>query len=134
MVAGAGTVGRPGPGRSRIGADPFISPCAELSGRRRVVPADIYARIDAKRDEILAVAARYGVTNVRVFGSVARHEARADSDLDLLVTFPPGTSLLDPAGFQLDLEDLLGCRVEVASDRGLKDRVRETVMREAVPL
>ncbi len=98
------------------------------------MPADIYALIDAKRDEILAVAARYGVTNVRVFGSVARREARADSDLDLLVTFAPGTSLLDHAGLQLDLEDLLGCRVEVASDRGLKDRVRETVMREAVPL
>ena len=98
------------------------------------MPADIYALIDAKRDEILAVAARYGVTNVRIFGSVARREARADSDLDLLVTFAPGTSLLGHAGFQLDLEDLLGCRVEVASDRGLKDRIRETVMREAVPL
>lgn len=98
------------------------------------MPADIYALIGAKRDEILAVATRYGVTNVRVFGSVARREAGPESDLDLLVTFAPGTSLLDHAGFQLDLEDLLGCRVEVASDRGLKDRIRETVMREAVPL
>ena len=98
------------------------------------MPADIYALIEEKRNEILAVAARYGITNVRVFGSVARREARPDSDLDLLVTFGPGTSLLDHAGFQLDLEDLLGCRVEVASDRGLKDRVRETVMREAIPL
>ena len=98
------------------------------------MPADIYALIDAKRDEILAVAARYGVTNVRVFRSVARREARADSDLDLLVTFGPGTTLLDHAGFQLDLEDLLGIRVEVASDRGLKDRIRETVLAEAMPL
>ena len=98
------------------------------------MPADIYALIDAKRNEILAVAARYGITNVRVFGSVARREARPDSDLDLLVTFGPGTSLLDHAGFQLDLEDLLGIQVEVASDRGLKDRIRETVMREAIPL
>lgn len=121
-------------GGARGRADPFISLCAEFSGRRRAIPADIYALIAAKRDEILAVAARYGVSNVRVFGSVARHDARPDSDLDLLVTFAPGTSLLDHAGFQLDLEDLLGMRVEVASDRGLRDRIRETVMREAVPL
>jgi predicted nucleotidyltransferase len=98
------------------------------------VPADIYALVEAKRDEILAVAERYGITNVRVFGSVARGEAREDSDLDLLVTFGPGTTLLDHAGFQLELEDLLGIRVEVASDRGLKDRIRETVLQEAVPL
>jgi predicted nucleotidyltransferase len=115
-------------------ADPFISPGAELSGRRRTVPADIYALLAEKRDEILAVAERYGVTNVRVFGSVARREAREDSDLDLLVTFPRTASLLDHAGFHLDLEDLLGIRVEVASDRGLKERIRETVLAEAVPL
>ena len=98
------------------------------------MPADICALVDAKRDEILAVAERYGVTNVRVFGSVARREAREDSDLDLLVTFPRTASLLDHAGFHLDLEELLGIRVEVASDRGLKDRIRETVLAEAVPL
>jgi uncharacterized protein len=98
------------------------------------VPADIYALIDAKRDEILAVAARYGVTNVRVFGSVARREARADSDLDLLVTFAPTASLFDLIRLERDLSELLGRRVEVASDRGLRDRVRETVMQEAVPL
>ncbi len=98
------------------------------------MPADIHALLAEKRGEILAVAARYGGTNIRVFGSVARREARPDSDLDLLVTFPRGTSLLDHAGFQLDLEDLPGIRVEVASDRGLRDRVRETVLQEAVPL
>ncbi|MEN6518112.1 MAG: nucleotidyltransferase family protein [Methanospirillum sp.] len=98
------------------------------------MPADIYALLAEKRGEILVAAARYGVTNIRVFGSVARREARADSDLDLLVTFPLGTSLLDQIGFSQDLEDLLGMRVEVASDRGLRDRVRATVMQEAVPL
>ena len=98
------------------------------------MPVDIYTLVADKRSEILAVAERYGITNVRVFGSVARHEARPDSDLDLLVTFGPGTSLLDHAGFQMDLEDLLGIRVEVASDRGLRDRIRATVMQEAVPL
>jgi predicted nucleotidyltransferase len=98
------------------------------------VPADIYALIDAKRDEILAVAARYGVTNVRVFGSVARREARPDSDLDLLVSFGPSASLLDLIGLEQELADLLGIRVEVASDRGLRERIRATVMQEAVPL
>ena len=98
------------------------------------MPADIYALIAEKRSEILAVAARYGITNVRVFGSVARREAREDSDLDLLVTFGPTATLLTHAGFQRELGDLLGIRVEVASDRGLRDRIRETVLQEAVPL
>jgi uncharacterized protein len=95
---------------------------------------DIYALIEAKRDEILAVAARYGVTNVRVFGSVARREARPDSDLDLLVTFPSTASLFDLIGLEQDLAELLGLRVEVASDRGIRERIRATVMQEAVPL
>ena len=98
------------------------------------MPADVYALLEARRPEILAVAERYGITNVRVFGSVARREARADSDLDLLVTFGPTATLLTHTGFQRELGDLLGIRVEVASDRGLKDRVRETVLAEAVPL
>ena len=98
------------------------------------MPADIYAHVAEKRDEILAVADRYGITNVRVFGSVARREAREDSDLDLLVTFGPTATLFDLIRFERDLSTLLGLRVEVASDRGLKDRIRETVFREAVPL
>lgn len=98
------------------------------------MPADVYALLETKRDEILAVADRYGVTNIRIFGSVARREAREDSDLDLLVTFPRGTSLLRQIGFSQDLEDLLGMGVEVASDRGLRERIRETVLQEAVPL
>ena len=98
------------------------------------MPADIYAHVAEKRDEILAVADRYGITNVRVFGSVPRCEAREDSDLDLLVTFRPTATLLTHAGFQRELGELLDLRVEVASDRGLKDRIRETVFREAVPL
>ncbi len=98
------------------------------------MPADIYGLIAEKRGEILAVAARYGITNVRVFGSVARHEAREDSDLDLLVTFGPTASLLTHAAFQRELSELLGVKVEVASDRGLRERIRETVMQEAVPL
>jgi predicted nucleotidyltransferase len=95
---------------------------------------DIYALVEAKRDEILAVAERHGATNVRVFGSVARREAREDSDLDLLVTFGPSASLFDLIGLEQELADLLGIPVEVASDRGLRERVRAAVMQEAVPL
>jgi predicted nucleotidyltransferase len=98
------------------------------------MPADIYTLVTEKRNEILAVAERHGATNVRVFGSVARREARPDSDLDLLVTFGPSASLLDLIGLEQELADLLGVPVEVASDRGLKDRIRATVMQEAAPL
>ncbi len=98
------------------------------------MPADVYALIEAKRPEILAVAARFGATNIRIFGSVARREARPDSDLDLLVTFGPKATLFDLIGLEQDLADLLGMHVEVASDRGLKDRIRKTVLQEAIPL
>ena len=87
-----------------------------------------------KRDDILRTAAQYGATNVRVFGSVARGEANADSDIDLLVTFEPGRSLMDHAGLQIELERLVGIRVEVASDKGLKSRIRNHVLAEAVNL
>jgi len=87
-----------------------------------------------KREEILRIAVRHGARNVRVFGSVVRGEADAASDIDLLVTLEPGTTLLDHAALILELEDLLGCKVDVASDRGLRPRVKERVMSEALPL
>lgn len=87
-----------------------------------------------RREEIGRIAARFGASNVRVFGSVARGDDRDDSDLDLLVTFEPGRSLVDHAGLVMALEDLLGRRVEIASDRGLRPRVRGRVLQEAVPL
>jgi predicted nucleotidyltransferase len=71
---------------------------------------------------------------VRVFGSVARGEADEQSDLDLIVDFEPGTSLLDHAGLWLELQELLGVKVDVVSSRGIKARIRERVLREAVPL
>ena len=92
------------------------------------MPADIYTRVAEKRDEILAAADHYGITNVRVSGSVARREAREDSDLDLLVTFGPTATLFDLIRFERDLSTLIGLRIEVASDRGFKDRIREIVI------
>ncbi|MCP9469508.1 MAG: nucleotidyltransferase family protein [Nitrospira sp.] len=87
-----------------------------------------------KREEILRVAAKHGARNVRVFGSVARGEADEQSDIDLLVEFEAGRSLLDHAALWLELQELLGCKVDVVSDRGIKPRIRDRVLREAVPL
>lgn len=87
-----------------------------------------------KREEILRIAAKHGARNVRVFGSVARGEADEQSDIDLIVEFELGRSLLDHAGLWLELQELLGCKVDVVSERGIKARIRERVLREAVPL
>jgi uncharacterized protein len=85
-----------------------------------------------KREEILHIAARYGARDVRVFGSVTRGEADRESDIDFLVELETGRSLLDLGGLQMELESLLGCRVDVVTARGLKARIRERVLREAV--
>jgi predicted nucleotidyltransferase len=90
--------------------------------------------LKAKREEILRVCAKYGARNVRVFGSVARSEADEQSDIDFLVELEPGRTLFDLGGLQYDLEQLLGCWVDVVTERGLKPRVRERVLREALPL
>ena len=86
------------------------------------------------REAILRLAADSGAANVRVFGSVARGETDADSDLDLLVDLEPGRSLFDLARLQRRLEQLLSIRVDVVSARGLRERVRQTVLRDALPL
>jgi predicted nucleotidyltransferase len=82
----------------------------------------------------LALAARYGASNVRIFGSVAHGEARPESDIDFLVRLEDQRSLLDLIGLWQDLEDLLVCEVDVVTERGLKERMRERVLREAVSL
>jgi predicted nucleotidyltransferase len=90
--------------------------------------------LKAKRKEILRLCAAHGARNVRVFGSVARREADAQSDLDFLVELEPGRTLFDLGGLQYDLEQLLGCPVDVVTERGLKVRIRDRVLQEAVPL
>ena len=84
------------------------------------------------RDQIFAVASRRGAHNIRVFGSVARGEQHSGSDIDFLVDFEPGRSLIDLTGLLLDLQDVLHCKVDVVSGRGLKPRLAAEVMREAV--
>ena len=90
--------------------------------------------IQANREEILHIADRYGASNVRVFGSVARGEANAGSDVDLLVDLEPGHSLLDLGGLLMELQDLLRCPVDVVTEKGLRDRIRQRILEEATPL
>jgi predicted nucleotidyltransferase len=87
-----------------------------------------------KREAILQIAAKHGARNVRVFGSLARGEADEQSDIDFLVDMEPGRSLLDLGGLLVDLQDLLGQNVDVVTERGLKPRIRERVLHEAVAL
>ncbi|MBK7706951.1 MAG: nucleotidyltransferase family protein [Acidobacteria bacterium] len=87
-----------------------------------------------KRDEIRRIAERHGATNLRIFGSVARGEATSESDVDILVDVTPQTSSWFPIGMILDLEELLGRRVEIVTERALNKDLRETILREAVPL
>ncbi len=90
--------------------------------------------LQSNREEILRIAARYGAYNVRIFGSVARGEADEQSDIDLLVNMEPGRSLLDLCGLLIDLEELLDCKVDVVTEKGLRDRIRARVLKEAVAL
>ena len=88
--------------------------------------------LEEKRGEILRIASEHGARDVRVFGSVASGEADRESDVDFLVELEAGRSLLDLGGLQMDLQTLLGRRVDVVTVRGLKSRMRERVLREAV--
>jgi len=90
--------------------------------------------LKSKREEILQIAARHGAYNVRVFGSVARGDALPDSDVDFLVDLEPGRSLLDLGGLLVDLHELLGRNVDVVTERGLRARIRERVLKEAAAL
>ncbi len=88
----------------------------------------------ARRDEILRLARQRGARDIRVFGSVARGEATESSDLDLLVSWEPGRSLLDHAGLVQDLQELLGVKVHVGTEKSLHWYVRDRILREATPL
>src|SRR5271166_6712908 len=87
-----------------------------------------------RREEIIRLAKRRGAHNLRVFGSVARGEADQNSDLDLLVAWEPGRSLMDHAGLVQDLEDLLGMKVHVGTEKSLHWYVRDRILQEATPL
>lgn len=88
----------------------------------------------ARREEILALAEKYGAYNVRVFGSVARGEATPESDIDVLVQFPTSYRLLDHTGFVAALKELLQCEVDVSVEQNLRESYRASILRDAVPL
>jgi hypothetical protein len=90
--------------------------------------------IRSRRDAILEIAGRYGAHDVRVFGSVARGDAKEGSDLDLIVRFDPGRSLLDHGGLIMDLRELLGVKVDVIDEEAMRERFRNHAMKEAIPL
>jgi hypothetical protein len=93
--------------------------------------ADLLAQ---NREKILALAKKRGARNIRIFGSVSRGEDNTGSDLDLLVDFEPGRSLLDLGGLSMDLQNLLHRKVDVITEAGLRERIRRRVLREARPL
>ena len=90
--------------------------------------------IEPHRREILAAARRFHARNVRVFGSVRRGEAREDSDLDLLVTMDPGSTILDQIALKQELEELLRRRVDVLSDTAVYWYLEPQIKSEAIPL
>jgi uncharacterized protein len=85
-------------------------------------------------EEIRRVSHRHRAKRVHVFGSMARAQSSAGSDLDILVEMEPGSSLLDIVAIKQDLEDLLGCTVDVVTESGLSPYIREDVLKEARPL
>jgi uncharacterized protein len=94
-------------------------------------PSEILA---LNREKVLAIAAARGARNVRVFGSAARQADRDDSDVDLLVEVPPGSSLLDIAGLQIEIEEALGIKVDLCTEAELHPRLKERILAEARPL
>lgn len=110
---------------------PAASPAAVPNATRR--KRGSLARLVRKhRREILAVASKHGVARVRLFGSAARGEDDATSDVDLLIQMEPGRSLLDHIAFKQDVEDVLGTKVDVVSEGAISPYIREAVLREAV--
>jgi uncharacterized protein len=87
-----------------------------------------------RRAEIRRIAEQHGALNVRLFGSIARNESKESSDLDLLIETGPNLSPWFPAGLIIDLENLLGCRVEVVTERALNPLFRDKVLTEAIPI
>ena len=95
---------------------------------------DIAELLDAKRAEIAHIAEKHGARNVRLFGSVVRGEAKESSDVDVLVNLDEDRSLLDHIALIQDLEDLLGCKVDVVTEGALHRLLRDRILQEAVPL
>jgi uncharacterized protein len=95
---------------------------------------NLKALLREKREEILAIARKHGAYDLRVFGSVSRNESDEASDIDILLRFEKGRSLLDHASLVVEMEDALGCKVDIVTEQGLKERIRARIVSEAVPI
>jgi len=103
--------------------------------RRRIrFRGPVGSRLEANRTEVMAALKLHGVTNPRVFGSVARNEDTDDSDLDLLASLPKGMGLVALGRLQAELEEILGVPVDIVPERDLKPRVRARIEGDVVPL
>jgi uncharacterized protein len=116
----------------QITAPPLTGKARATSARGQLGP--IAQRLRRQRRRVLEIARKRGIEKVRVFGSVARGEATAGSDLDLLVELKAGSTLVDIAGFRREVADHLGIPVDVATPDMLKDRLRDEALAEALPL
>jgi len=90
--------------------------------------------LQSRRNDIVRIAKQYGVYNIRIFGSIAVGKADDKSDIDFLVDTLPGTSLFNLGGLLIDLQEMLGCSVDIVTEKGLRKRLRDQVLHEAVPL
>ncbi|MFC1452670.1 nucleotidyltransferase family protein [Verrucomicrobiota bacterium] len=102
-----------------------------MNGRKTVTRKEL---LREEREKILGLAHEHGVRSVKVFGSAATGRETKSSDVDFLVEVEPGCSLLDLGGLQADLEVLLGCKVDIVTQNGLRPRLRPRVLREAVSI
>ena len=105
-----------------------------LTGKVEINTMEHVKLLKEKRGSVIEMAARHGAKNIRVFGSVARGEAGAESDIDLLVKMEEGRSLLDLSALIFDLRKLLGVKVDVVSEEGLYWLLRRRILKEARPL
>ena len=90
--------------------------------------------VKKRKDDILRIAGQYGARNVRVFGSRARRDSSKTSDLDILIELQPNSTLLDLIAIKQDLEDLLGCKVDVVTDSSLSPYIKDDILKEAISL
>jgi predicted nucleotidyltransferase len=124
-----------GPRSSGIGplvsAQALVSPTVELQRKYPMRPS---LALSSQRQQILALVAAAGASNLRVFGSVATGRDQDGSDVDLLINMPPGTSLLKIIGLQQDIEAALGVKVDMCTERELHPALRPSILAEARPL
>jgi uncharacterized protein len=134
-LAGEGLFLKPSEFRSSIhGVIEFWTEFLEIVLEKRPKPKTLKDHVHEKREDIIALVQKYGASNVRVFGSVARGEAGPASDVDLLVDFEPGTSFGKEMALIEELQTLLGRKVDLGTFESLKPRLKERAQREAIPL